>query len=182
MKPGSLISVAAAMLAYAIALQSLVAEGQQPVRVGEEPEHVIGIVHREIAESSSFASPTISAQDIVKAGTPETIHFAIENRSDHDLVVGGVVLDSRDGKGALLPETELGCTAHFFSPCYKYKNLGSGPTLTLSAHKSYKWDSLLNTDYDLNRPGTYTIVGYVQISVDSKNSNFKTNKIKITVQ
>jgi hypothetical protein len=181
-KTKSLLKAASVILAYVMTSELLIAQGQQPVRPGEEPEHVIGIVPRDIAESSPFASVTISAQDNLKAGKPAKIYFTIENQSDQDLMLTELVLDARDSKGELLPETDLGCVAHFFSPCHKTKNLASGPKLTLPAHKTYKWDSLLNSQYDLSRPGTDTVIGYVQILVDSKVYNFKTNKIKISVE
>jgi hypothetical protein len=184
MKAGILLAFSIALIIFVVTAQPSKA---QELRVEGEPEHIIGVVHRDIAESSPLASATISAlQSPVKAGEPVKIRIVIENRSDHEIVLpdfGAFVFDARDSNGDLLPETDIGCVFHFFSPCHKYKKMGEGLVATISAHKKYEWDTLLNTEYDLSRPGTYTVVGYVQIFADgSDHINFKTNKIKITVQ
>jgi hypothetical protein len=176
-----------ALLALAVALIASTATAQSPtLPVGTigEPEHHIGIVHHDIADSSPVASATISAeQKPFKAGTKVNIHFVLENRSDHDIVLppnGGVVMDVRDASGALPPETDLGCVVHYFSPCHKYKYLYQAPGPVIPAHKKFEMSGPLS-DYVLSQPGVYTVVGYVR-TPDEDPEYFKTNTIKITVE
>ncbi len=93
-------------------------------------------------------------------------------------------MDVRDDKGALPTETDLGCTVHFFSPCYKYKPRPQSQPLVIAAHKKLELDGDLNIVYDIKQPGTYTVVGYVHLLDEKSNDTgyFKTNTIKITVQ
>jgi hypothetical protein len=153
-----------------------------------EPDQVIGIVHRDIAESSPLASVTISAaKHTFKVGEEINIHWVLVNLSDHDLLLepDSSVADVRDADGALPPETDLGCLSHFFSPCYKFREMGKGPPVAIPPRKKYVLDGVLNPAYDLTKPGTYTVVDYVHLcdeNGEEATGFFKSNTIKITIE
>ena len=102
------------------------------------------------------------------------------------------MFDTRDSEGPLLPETEHGCEVHYFSSCFKSADSIPGVRIggpapapaTIPAHNKIETAALLNAEYDLSRPGTYTVVGYVHILDENGHDagTFKTNKIKIAVQ
>lgn len=148
------------------------------------PAHHIGIVHHEIAESSPIAAATISVvQDPDKRRAKVKARLVIENQSDHEIAFessGYAVWDIRDAQGALPPETDIGCTLHFFSQCYKYEPLQEAPPLVIPVHKKVELRGYL-TDYDLTRPGTYTAVAYIHLP-NEVPEYFKSNKITFTIQ
>ena len=188
--------------AFAIALLALAAMAQSEapaMRQGSSTQvtgpdlhhdsssHVVGVVHREIADSSPVASATLrSVQNPVKAGSDIKIHFVLENRSDHGIKYFGDLLevDVRDQYGKLPPETTLGCDRHFFSPCHSEGPGGdvhvSPPQGIIPSHGKLEYDDFLNGQYNLVL-GTYTVVGYV-CAVKEGPECFKTSMITITVE
>jgi hypothetical protein len=93
---------------------------QQPssdVHLGE-PVRVIGVVHRDISNSSPLGNLKLLQPDnSFKLGSDVKIHFVFVNSADHDLeVTGGLFsLEVRDASGTLAPETEWGCREHFLA-------------------------------------------------------------------
>jgi Carboxypeptidase regulatory-like domain len=148
------------------------------------PAKIIGIQPVKIADSSPVVSATLSPTlSPVKAGSVK-VHIAVENISDHQIGYGTplITFDVRDENGKLPPETPLGCTLHFFSPCHNDGALGPPFASYLVPHKKSEEDEDLTLEYDLSRPGTYTVVGYVRYFSDGAPEYFRTNKIKITVR
>jgi hypothetical protein len=175
-----------ALLAFAVVCLALSATAQAGPKAGPHEIREIGIVHKEIAESSPVASGTLQAvKNPVKAGEGIRVHFTLQNRSDHDIQFGDAlvpVLDVRDENGDLAPETAIGRDIHFFSPHHTEKR---PPFLTaregiIHAHGKEEGDCYPIAEYVLT-PGTYTVVGYV-CSVKEGPECFKTNTITITVE
>jgi hypothetical protein len=174
-------SVFAVFLLALTAAAQLQAPASAHVRVGPE---VIGIVHKEIADSSPVAFATLHAeQNPVKVGSIIPIHFTLENRSDHDLkLFGGFPeVDIRDKDGKIAPETAFGCGDHFFSPCHTAPGHSTrGPLRgAIPVHGRVEDEIYPGPQYNL-APGTYTVVGYV-CAVQEGPECFKTNTITITV-
>ena len=163
------------------------AQSQAPardhVRVGSEE---IGVVHKEIAESSPVASATLQAiKNPVKAGEGIRVHFTLENRSGHDIeYTSGIhpVIDVRDENGNLAPETETGQALHFFSPHHTDEKWTSKLPLhgIIPAHGKEEGYCSPSAEYRLSS-GTYTVVGYV-CTIKEGPECFKTNTITITVE
>ena len=170
------------------------------VSQSEQPKATIETKHTVVADSSSLASATISAgHGVFKAGASIKIHLVLQNRSDHNIgllppsrTAPSLVFDVRDNRGALVPETHHGCEIHYFSSCYQPEELHRGVIIgspapasaVIAAHTKSATDVLLNAEYNLSVPGTYTVVGYEHILDENGNDagTFKTNTISITVQ
>lgn len=151
--------------------------------VNYSPVRIIGIQNIKTADSSPVVSATLSpALSPAKVGSAVKVHMVVENTSDHEIHYGTplIAFDVRDENGKLPPETPLGCTLHFFSPCHDDRQLSSMVGI-LVPHKKLEEDEDLTLDYDLSHPGTYTVVGYVRYFSDGAAEYFRTNTIKITV-
>jgi hypothetical protein len=153
------------------------------------------VFHPNIAASTPIALPIISAQSTIKAGTPVKVHLILQNRSNRSiglpptpLFFPAIVFEVREGSDTRPPETKHGCQVHYFSSCYSPWRGGIlGPALNaaiISAHQKIEIDALLDTEYDMSHPGTYTVVGYQDIVDENGNDAgiFKTNTIKTTVK
>ena len=154
----------------------------QNIHVGE-PERVVGVVHKNVAESSSVASEIISAPGSpFKHGAKIEVRFVFTNLLDKNIEMYGrtLRLEVRDDQGKLPSETDAGCRRHWFSPCYTNKPVAVLPVPPLGAHEKLIGRYDLSMEYDL-KPGQYSVVGY-ECSRGETPECFKTNRIMITVQ
>jgi hypothetical protein len=111
-------------------------------------------------KSPSF---TISApQSVVKSGTPLIVKLSLTNTSDHVLswTVGGpkppirtVVKNSNDKE---VPETPYGLKVHGNEP-HPLPFMGSVTMGILKPGASYGEETDLAKQYDLSKPGVYTV-------------------------
>jgi hypothetical protein len=144
--------ITVSMTAVVLLLTVFAAQGQSAdgnvLRPRKLP--VIGVVHRNIAESSPVAKATISiAQSANSKGSGPKIHFGFQNVSDHDLFLfpGNISYEVRDDSGKLPPESEIGCESHFFSPCFTDRMPSSHKsTFTFPAHAVWEWDDVLSQE------------------------------------
>jgi hypothetical protein len=153
---------------------------------GDTYKNVIGVVHHEVADSSPVISVilTATASPYLK-GKTIAVHVKKLNTSDHEIeyVNLTIVLVVFDSNGNIAPETELGCQRHWFSPCYYTQGRNRIPWTNgkIAPGGTSEYDKRLSDDYDLSKPGTYTVMGYMS-GYKEGPEYFKTNTIKITIE
>ena len=94
----------------------------------------------------------------------------------------GIKFDVRDSNGKRPTETEDGCQAHFFSNCYTgwlYRR--KMVQVPFKSFDKLEWDKNLSKEYDLKKPGAYSVVAYV-CGIGSLTDCFRTNIIKFSVK
>jgi hypothetical protein len=174
-------------MAAAFAIFACTASAQS-VPSNSAPAHswsVIGVVHRDIADSSPIAKLTFSTPDSpFTVGMDVNVHYVFVNESGHRIRIKGPLfeVEVRDSAGNLPPETDLGCRRHFFSPCHTNRPyFASQAVFTDDPDQKMQGDEDLRFYYDLTKPGVYTAIGYV-CSVLEGPPCFKTNTVKFTIQ
>jgi hypothetical protein len=147
--------------------------------------HNVGVVHHEIAESSPIISASITSKNVHysdRDGVQIYVHYM--NISDHDLPLQhvGIVLFITESNGNLAPETDSGCSTHWFSTCYYTQNseitVAFSTLLKPGGKVQYTLDPY--TEYKLTHSQTYTVTGYVLTNFKGEEKYFKTNTITIT--
>ncbi len=132
-------------------------------------------------------SLTISVPEtVVKAGSPIKLSITTTNTSDHDVsyIVSTLGLSDvyvHDAAGALAPETPEGAQKHFFSPKHRpFAGSVFSARAHLEAGAKQNVEVDLTKEYDLTKPGKYTV--YVERpDPENKGNQLKSNTITITV-
>jgi len=132
------------------------------------------------AGESAFSLVVSTPESTVKAGTDLKAAVTMTNTSDHDIFYradpSGTLLpfafDVRDSEGKVVSETSKGLSAHG-------KNMAAGSYLGVPIHpgESIHRERVLNKEFDLEKPGKYT----VQATRESGSTVVKSNIITITV-
>ena len=103
-------------------------------------------------------------QTVVEVGSPLKVRIAITNMSDHDVFLGGhIQMIVQDSEGKPVPQTPYGKKVYGTEPpSVSQSGIGPGggdigaplmrPGDTITGSPQY-----LNKEYDLSKPGTYTI-------------------------
>ena len=151
----------------------------QPVTMGTPHEQ------HEIYGSSATASAEISFDTpTFAAGQNVFIHIKLESHVGRELAINpdGIKFDVRDSNGKRPTETEDGCQAHFFSNCYTgwlYRR--KIVQVPFKSFDKLEWDKNLSKEYDLKKPGAYSVIAYV-CGIGSQTDCFRTNIVKFTVK
>ena len=158
-------------------------------------EQKIGVIHREIAESSPVAKLVIEqVPRNPRWQTPAKIDVQAKtyNTSDHEINFRhcGVYFDVADIKTRKRPpETQIGCREHFFSDCHTWRmplpddnGFGQKPGFTIKPGQSrVSADGLVDSEYQLN-PGVYSVIAYFCADKQPEEPEyFKSNTITITI-
>ena len=152
---------------------------QQPVTIGSAHEQ------HEIYGSSATASADISFDTpTFNAGQNVFIHIKLESHVGRQIDINpdGIKFDVRDSNGKRPSETEDGCQAHFFSQCYTgwlYRR--KIIQVPFKSFDKLEWDKNLSKEYDLKKPGAYSVIAYV-CGIGSLTDCFRTNIAKFTVK
>ena len=185
----SILISASPALAQAAAPAPKEAEQKEVV---EQTVDVIGIIPRKVERVSPIASAKLTLpRGSIIPGQLIKVHLKLVNKSDRTISYSDplVVLELRDQKGNLAPETELGCSYHFFSPCHTgEKQPVVKKRYVLYPHAEEDSAITLNALYNLKKPGKYSLVGYVCGLKDGADSDlnvgpecFQTKKLKLKV-
>ena len=154
-------------------------QAQQPVTLGSQHEQ------HEIYSSSATASADISFDTpTFNAGQNVFIHIKLESHVGRQIDINpdGIKFDVRDSNGKRPAETEDGCQAHFFSQCYTgwlYRR--KIIQVPFKSFDKLEWDKNLSKEYDLKKPGAYSVIAYV-CGIGSLTDCFRTNIVKFTVK
>lgn len=144
-----------------------------------------GKEQHDVYNTSATASATLLFDSSTfQLGSNVFVHVTIESHVGRELLIStdGLKLEVRDAHGRMPRETEVGCLEHFFSQCYTgwlYPR-----RLVQIPFKSFgklEWDKNLSREYELTRPGTYTVVGYV-CGIGNTRDCFRTNVAKFTIK
>ena len=163
-----------------------VAAQEAPGHSAEDEPIKIGIVHREIAESSPVVSATLSSKATsFQSGGSVKVHLVVRNTSDHEVPYVGpiLVVEIHDASGNVSAETDFGCRRHWFSSCHYLKGVNRVPLGhgNLAPNGRLESDMELSDEYKFDRSGTYTAVGYVS-GIKEGPEYFKTNSVNITIK
>jgi hypothetical protein len=117
-------------------------------------------------------------------GSNVFVHIKLESHvgREIDISTDGLKLDVRDASGRRPRETDAGCLEHFFSQCYTgwlYRR--KQVLIPFKSFGKLEWDKNLSKEYELTRPGTYTVVGYV-CGIGHLTDCFRTNEAKFTIK
>lgn len=157
-----------------------------PMKAQQTAAVTLGTSHEqhEIYGSSATATATLSFDNPAFAlGANVFIHVKLESHVGRELMINpdGIKFDVRDNNGKRPTETEDGCLAHFFSSCYTgwlYRR--KIVQMPFKSFDKLEWDKNLSREYDLKKPGTYTVIAYV-CGVGNQTDCFRTNIVKFTV-
>jgi hypothetical protein len=168
------------LLTFAMLTMALVISGKSTAQVAQP------------APAEPKISITIrTAQNAVKVGSDVEVEVKMENISAEDLFYGVPGLfgagttsfrwEIRDSKGTAIPMTEYGIKANHLEPPQEgvppHVDAGSAFAGTLGPGKSVVQKLALSKEYDLNKPGKYTIQA---LHFDGK-MDVKSNTITLTV-
>ena len=120
-----------------------------------------------------------TSQSVVKSGSAVVIKITKTNTTDHNLFYGVGVgsftdLDVRNSEGKFVPETPYGQKIHDKG----HWSGGSVFSVPLEPGKARKEEVELSKEYDLSRPGEYTIQAR---ETDPQGIVVKSNTITVTV-
>jgi hypothetical protein len=155
---------------------------------GQQGPTVLGSKDKEqhtIYGSSATATGTLSFDNPnFTSGQKVFIHVKLESHVGREIMVNpdGIKFDVRDATGKRPKETEDGCQAHFFSQCYTgwlYRR--KVVQIPFKSFDKLEWDKNLSKEYELQKPGTYTVIGYV-CGISNLTDCFRTNELKFTVK
>ncbi len=144
-----------------------------------------GKEQHDVYDSSPTASATLSFDNPeFKPGSNIFVHIKLESHVGRELLIStdGIKFDVRDASGHRPVETEMGCLEHFFSKCYTgwlYRR--KVVQIPFRSFDKLEWDKNLSKEYELNKPGTYTVIGYV-CGIGHLTDCFRTNAAKFTVK
>jgi hypothetical protein len=164
---------------FAVAEARVEAQQSQPVTLGTAHEQ------HEIYGSSATASAEISFDTPnYPVGANIFIHVKLESHVGREIEINpdGIKFDVRDSNGKRPAETEVGCLAHFFSNCYTgwlYRR--KIVQLPFKSFDKLEWDKNISKEYDLKKPGAYSVVAYV-CGIGHLTDCFRTNVVKFSVK
>ncbi len=144
-----------------------------------------GKEQHDVYNTSPTASATLSMDNPTFAlGSNVFVHVKLESHIGREILIStdGLKLQVLDQNNHSPKETEVGCLEHFFSQCYTgwlYRR--KVVQIPFKSFDKLEWDKNLSKEYELTKPGTYAVIGYV-CGIGSLTDCFRTNVVKFTIK